>query len=218
MAFLLISLLLLTPGCKTSNTIKGAAIGGAVGGVVGGAIGKSSGKTGRGILIGSVLGGTAGALIGNYMDKQAKEIREDMRGAKVERVGEGILITFDSGLLFDVNSSQLRPATRDNLEELARILLKYEDTDLIIDGHTDSTGPEDYNQELSEKRAEAVAYYLVRNGVGNSRIITYGYGETEPIADNASERGRQTNRRVEVAIVANKKLQRAAKRGDIGAN
>ncbi len=204
------------PSCKTNRTVKGAVIGGTVGGVAGGAIGKKSGNTAVGILIGSAIGGTAGALIGRYMDKQAEEIRRDMKGAKVERVGEGILITFDSGLFFDVGSHQLRSATRQNLNELAGVLSKYDDTDIVIQGHTDNTGGTALNQTLSENRARSVKSYLMQQGVVISRMYDMGMGEDYPVADNATTSGRQANRRVEVAIYANKKLKKAAKRGDIG--
>ncbi len=216
--WLLLALALVAyPSCKTNRTVKGAVIGGTVGGVAGGAIGKKSGNTAAGIIIGAAIGGTAGALIGRYMDKQAEEIRRDMRGARVERVGEGILITFDSGLLFDTGSSELRSTTRQNLNELSRILNKYKDTDVLIQGHTDNTGGTALNQTLSENRARAVKSYLMRQGVEIARLHDMGMGEAYPTADNATAEGRQANRRVEVAIYANKKLKRAAKRGDIGA-
>ncbi|MCB0569910.1 MAG: OmpA family protein [Phaeodactylibacter sp.] len=214
--FLLIGLaLILASGCNASRTVKGGAIGAAAGGAAGAAIGSKKGKTAEGAIIGAVIGGTAGALIGRYMDKQAEEIRRDMKGATVTRVGEGILITFDSGLLFDVDSYNLRSTTRDNLNELARILNKYDDTDILIEGHTDSSGSEEHNQTLSDKRAQSVANYLIRQAVNKDRAITMGYGESQPITDNDTASGRQKNRRVEVAIFANKKLKRAAKRGDI---
>lgn len=212
----LIVFLLTAPACNTSRATKGAVIGGSAGGVIGGVIGKNSGNTAVGIIIGSAIGGTAGALIGNYMDKQAAEIRKDMSNATVERVGEGILITFDSGLLFDVDSYQLRSATRQNLNDLAKILQKYDDTEILIEGHTDNTGSDDHNQNLSESRAKSVSRYLTGQGVMPSRVSPVGYGESQPIADNGTAAGKQANRRVEVAIYANKKLKKAAKRGDIG--
>ncbi len=208
--------LTLMPACKTSNTVKGGVIGGTAGGVIGGIIGKKAGNTVVGVLIGAAVGGAAGALIGRYMDKQAAEIRRDMKGAQVERVGEGILITFDSGLLFGVDSYQLNPNTKANLNELAEILAKYEDTDILIEGHTDNTGTDEHNQTLSENRAKSVSGYLIQQGVAFNRLTTVGYGESQPVADNASTAGKQENRRVEVAIYANKKLKRAAKKGDIG--
>lgn len=211
---LMILTLLLTPACNTSKSFKGAMVGGALGGIIGGALG-SKGKKARGILIGSVIGGAAGALVGKYMDKQAEEMRRDLKGAKVERVGEGILITFDSGLMFDVDKYDLKSATRQNLQELADVLQKYDDTEVLVQGHTDSTGEEQYNMELSNNRARSVYSYLVTQGVSNSRLVVMGLGESEPIASNATATGRKQNRRVEIAIVANKKLRRAAEKGQI---
>jgi outer membrane protein OmpA-like peptidoglycan-associated protein len=168
-----------------------------------------------GIIASAAVGGIAGGLIGDYMDKQAAKIEQDLEGATVERVGEGILITFDSGILFDVNSYALKPATRANLQELSQTLNKYDDTDVLVLGHTDNTGTDEYNETLSEQRARSVKNYLVTQQVGTGRLSTQGYGETDPIATNETESGKQQNRRVEIVIVANKKLQRAAKRGDL---
>ena len=202
-------------GCKASNSLKGAGIGGAAGGVLGGVIaGKDN--TATGVIIGAAIGGTAGALIGKHMDKQAEELREDLEGAKVERVGEGIKITFDSGLMFATNQATLNVDTKQNLQELAEVLQKYEDTNVLIEGHTDSTGDEDYNQSLSEKRAASVQDYLISLGMDYSRLNIAGYGESQPVADNSTAAGRQANRRVEVAIYANDKMKRMAKRGELG--
>ncbi len=212
---LVIAALFLLPSCNASKAAKGAGIGGTVGGVVGGIIGKNNGNTATGILIGAAIGGSAGALIGNYMDKQAEEIEEDLEGAEVERVGEGILITFDSGLMFDLDSDQLRSATKQNLQELSEVLKKYEDTNILIQGHTDSQGSEEYNDRLAMDRANSVSYYLASQGVQSARITEQSYGEHQPVATNETAAGRQQNRRVEVAIYANKKLQRAAERGDL---
>lgn len=211
-------IMIIAPACNTSRTVKGGAIGAATGGVLGGVIGKKAGNTAVGVIIGAAVGGAAGALIGRYMDKQAEEIRRDMKGAEVERVGEGILITFDSGLMFDVDSYDLKSSTRANLTELAQTLNKYEDTEVVIEGHTDSTGSDDYNQTLSERRAQSVSSYLVRQGVNPGRFFTMGYGEEQPVAGNETAAGRQQNRRVEVAIYANKKLKKAAKRGELEVN
>ena len=201
-------------GCKASNAVKGGAIGGAAGGALGGIIaGKDN--TATGVLIGAVIGGSAGALIGRKMDKQAEELRADLKGAKVERVGEGIKITFDSGLMFATNSSDLNVNTKENLRELASVLQKYEDTNILIEGHTDNTGEADYNQTLSKKRASAVVDYLVNLSLDYQRLETQAYGESQPIADNSTASGRQANRRVEVAIYANKKMKRMAKRGEL---
>lgn len=203
-------------GCKATNTTKGGAIGAGVGGTIGGIIGHQSDNTVVGAIIGAAVGGTAGALIGRHMDKQAEELRNDLKGATVERVGEGILITFDSGLLFEHDSFQLQTATKGNLTELAKTLNKYDDTNILIEGHTDSSGEDVYNQTLSEKRAREVEGYLVNQQVKNSRITTKGYGETQPLASNDSAAGKQSNRRVEVAIYANNEMKKLAKKGELG--
>lgn len=206
----------LSMGCGASRTTKGGAVGAGAGGLLGGVIGHKAGNTAAGVLIGAAVGGTAGALIGRYMDKQAEELRKDLKNAQVERIGEGIVITFDSGLLFDVNSAQLQSAAKGNAKELARVLNKYEDTKVLVVGHTDSTGDHDYNVELSRKRAQSVADHLASLGIKEVRIDEEGKGETDPVAENESDKGRQANRRVEVAIFANEKLRKAAERGDIG--
>lgn len=213
--FLLASLIVLA-SCNTSKTFRGGAIGAGAGGALGGLIGSKSNNTAKGAILGAVIGGAAGTLIGRYMDKQAAELQRDLKGAKVERIGEGIKITFDSGILFGFDSSALTTTSEENIGQLATVLKKYEDTEILIEGHTDSKGSEDYNQKLSEERAASVGNYLVSLGVDNSRITQIGYGETQPVADNSTEVGRKQNRRVEVAIFANDKLKRAAKRGDIG--
>ncbi|GAB5522384.1 MAG: OmpA family protein [Roseivirga sp.] len=213
LTLLLLSISLLW-GCQASNTAKGGAIGGTAGGVLGGIIaGKDN--TATGIIIGAAIGGTAGALIGKKMDKQAAELRADLEGAQVERVGEGIKITFDSGLMFATNSSDLNATTKENLRDLATVLEKYEDTNILIEGHTDNTGAEDYNQQLSEKRASAVLDYLVSLSLDYQRLQTQAYGELQPVADNSTAAGRRANRRVEVAIYANDKMKRMAKRGEL---
>ena len=202
-------------GCGLSNALKGGGIGAGAGGVVGGVIGHAAGNTAVGAIIGAAVGGTAGVLIGNEMDKRAAEMREDLQGARIERIGEGIKITFDSGLLFDVDKSDLRPQAKTNVESLARILNKYPDTDILIEGDTDSSGSEDYNLKLSERRAQSVANYLMGLGVPSSRISMVGLGEMNPIASNDTDYGRQQNRRVEVAIFANDKLKKAAENGNL---
>jgi len=208
---MLLSIQIILGGCKASNTVKGTAIGAGAGGVIGGLIGKGSNNTAVGAIIGAAVGGTAGALIGHHMDKQAEELQNDLKGAHVERVGEGIKITFDSGLMFDLNSYVLNPATKVNLESLAKTLNKYQDTNILIEGHTDASGKDDYNMELSKKRANAVSAYLGTLSVKNSRITTQGYGETQPVSTVDAE-----NRRVEVAIYANKKMQKLAQKGELG--
>ena len=203
-------------GCNATNTTKGGAIGAGVGGAIGGAIGHRSDNTVVGAIIGATVGGAAGALIGREMDKQAEELKRDLEGATVERVGEGILITFQSGLVFDTDSYELRDATKTNLTDLSETLKKYDDTNILIEGHTDNTGENTYNQKLSENRADAVENFLVTQGIANSRVTTKGYGESQPLDSNESEAGRQQNRRVEVAIYANKEMKRLAKNGELG--
>jgi outer membrane protein OmpA-like peptidoglycan-associated protein len=207
--FLMMSLL----GCASmTKSQKGAIIGSSAGAVVGGIIGKQSDNTAEGAILGAVVGGIAGGIIGNYMDKQAAEMERDIEGAKIERVGEGIKVTFESGILFDVDSAALRPAAQENLKKLASILEKYEDTEILIEGHTDATGPEEYNQTLSERRANSVNNYLTGMGVQKIRLTTVGYGEMQPVDTNDTPEGRQANRRVEVAIWANEELKTAAQK------
>ena len=191
-AVLVLSLLFVVFGCS-SKTHTGAVIGGA-----------------SGAAIGAAVGGAAGAYIGNVMDKQAAEIEADIEGATVERIGEGIKITFDSGILFDIDKAALRPEATTNLDKLAVILNKYEDTDILIEGHTDATGPEDYNLDLSERRGKSVANQLATDKVNPVRFTIMGYGEVQPVATHDTSDGRQQNRRVEIAIMANEKLKKAA--------
>lgn len=188
-------------GCA-SKTARGAAIGAAGGAVVGGLIGKAAGSTAKGAIIGAGVGGVGGAIIGRQMDKQAEELAEDIPGAKVERVGEGILVTFESGILFDFDSDALGAAARENLRNLAASLEKYPRTNVMLVGHTDALGSDSYNQGLSHRRASTAAFFLASQGVSRSRTDAVGRGEMEPVASNDTEYGRQQNRRVEVAIFA----------------
>lgn len=193
-----------------SRTQKGGAIGAATGAVVGGVIGNQAGNTAAGAIIGAAVGGAAGAYIGHYMDEQAAEMERDLEGAKVERIGEGIKITFDSGLLFDVDKAALKTKSKENLGELAVILNKYDDTEILLEGHTDATGSEEHNLELSRARAQSVANYLAEQQVKATRFTIMGYGESQPIASNDTPDGRAGNRRVEVAIYANDDLKKVA--------
>jgi outer membrane protein OmpA-like peptidoglycan-associated protein len=202
-------------GCSASNAVKGGAIGVGGGAVVGGLIGNAAGNTALGAIIGAAVGGTTGAIIGNNMDSRAEEMRQDLSNAKVERVGEGIKITFDSGILFVTNSSELQPAAKRNIESLSKILNKYPDTNILIEGDTDNEGTKEYNQTLSEHRARSVADYQKGQGIPGSRISTVGLGELNPVASNATVAGRQQNRRVEVAIFANEKMKDAADKGTL---
>src|SRR5687768_9042015 len=210
-AAVLISSLGLSACQSMSNKERGAVIGAGTGAAVGGVIGNQTGSTARGAIIGAVVGGAAGAVIGHQMDQQAKEIDQSVEGAKVERVGEGIQVTFDSGLLFDFDSDRIRPDAAANLNELARSFTKYPNSDLLIVGHTDSRGDDAYNMNLSQRRANAASAYLQSRGVPMARIKTSGRGEMEPVASNASDAGMQQNRRVEIAIYASEAYRNQVK-------
>lgn len=194
---------LILSGCSNwSNTAKGAVIGTGGGAAAGAVIGKTLGNTAAGAIAGAAVGGTVGAIIGRNMDRKAEEMNEELEGVTIQRVEEGIAVSFDSGILFGFDSSSLRPEARENLEKLSEILSRDNETILMIVGHTDSTGDELYNMRLSERRAQSAANYMISQGLAESRIQTEGRGETEPIASNSSEEGQQENRRVEVAIYA----------------
>jgi outer membrane protein OmpA-like peptidoglycan-associated protein len=209
----LLAITLIALGCSSlSRTERGAIIGAGAGGAIGGVIGNQTGSTARGAIIGAVVGGTVGAIIGAQMDKQAGELAQNIPGAKVERVGEGIQVTFESGLLFDFDSDRVRQEAAANLRNLASSLDKYPNTELLIVGHTDSDGPDSYNWNLSERRASSAANYLATQGVARPRLRTAGRGESEPVASNDSDAGRQQNRRVEVAIFASEAYRNDLKR------
>lgn len=213
---LILAMTTVTWGCTTTTGAgRGAGIGAASGAVLGGIIGSQTGSWGKGAILGAVIGGAAGALIGDYMDAQAEEIDNQVEGATVERVGEGIRVVFDTGLLFSTGSSTLTSTSRYNIQKLAGILNKYDDTNIVIEGHTDSQGSEASNQVLSEKRAESVATLLRTYNVSSSRISTVGYGETKPVASNETASGRRLNRRVEVLIYANDDLIDQAETGEL---
>jgi len=209
---LLVMALVALVGCGMSAQDKGVLLGAGGGAAIGGVIGSNSGNTAVGAIIGAAIGGVAGGLIGDYMDDQAEEIQADLEGATVERIGEGIKITFDSGILFEVNESSLQEAAQANLTNLATILQKYEDTEILIEGHTDASGSSDYNMELSRNRANSVAAYLEGAQVLPTRFTIMGYGEEQPVADNTTVDGRSANRRVDLAIMANDKLKEEALR------
>jgi len=206
---LLLAVGLLAGGCSSlSNTEKGAAIGTGAGAAAGAAVGKAAGGTAEGAIIGAAIGGTAGAIIGQRMDKKAEELDEELDNAEIERVGEGIKVTFDSGLLFDFDSAALRPAAERDLAEFANSMEEFDGTKILIVGHTDSKGSESYNQELSGRRSASAANYLQRQGVDPSRLRTAGRGESEPVASNQTSEGRQQNRRVEVAVYASEEYRK----------
>lgn len=195
---------------NTNNTQKGAGIGAVAGAVLGGVLGNNLGKGGNtalGAVIGGVVGGTVGGVIGNKMDKQAREIETALPGAEVERVGEGIkLVLGENSVNFDTNKSTLTATAKSNLDKLVSVFQSYPDTDIVIFGHTDSTGKPEYNLTLSQQRAASVKTYLASKGLVAARFETKGLGITEPIADNGTVEGRSKNRRVEFAIKANEKM------------
>lgn len=196
---------------NASNTQKGAAIGTAGGALLGAILGNNIGKGGNselGAVIGGVVGGGAGILIGNKMDKQAKKIETEIPGAVVERVDNGIVVTFDenSGVYFDTNKSNINAKSQEALNKLSAVFAEFPDTNILVVGHTDSAGKDEYNMMLSEKRALSVTEYLVNKGLVKDRFKTLWYGETQPKYDNATAEGRAKNRRVNVAIVPNDKM------------
>jgi outer membrane protein OmpA-like peptidoglycan-associated protein len=199
-------------GCAgMSQKQRGAVIGAGGGAVVGGVIGAATGSTARGAIIGAVVGGAAGAIIGHQMDQQAKELQQNISGATVQRVGEGITVTFDSGILYPFNSTDILPAGKTNLQQLANSLEKYPNSNILIVGHTDSVGTDAYNLDLSQRRALAASTYLQTVGVPSTRLQTTGKGESEPIQPNDTEAGRAQNRRVEIAIYASEKYREQVK-------
>ena len=209
---ILASVLILSGCASMNNTQKGVAIGAGGGAAVGAVIGKIAGNTALGTVIGTAVGGTAGAIIGKKMDKQAAEIESSIPDAKVERVGEGITVEFDSNILFGFDSYALTSDASTNLNKLVSILNTYPDTNIEIQGHTDSSGTESYNQKLSERRAETVSSYILKKGIQNNRVTTIGFGELYPKYDNNNESGRAQNRRVEFLITANEKMISDAQR------
>ncbi len=199
------------PGCNSlTKTQKGTAIGAGAGGTLGAIIGRKAGNTALGAIIGGALGGTAGAFIGRNMDRQAAEIKNSVPGAEVQREGEGIIVKFSSGILFDIDKSDMKPAAKTNIDQLAASLKNNPQTNILIVGHTDNTGSAAHNMDLSVRRAESVKAYAVAAGVSASRLSTQGKGDTEPIGDNTTIDGRTQNRRVEIVIVANDQMKSQA--------
>lgn len=203
----------LVASCKNMNrSQKGAAIGAGGGAAVGAVIGKATGNTALGAIIGATVGGVTGAVIGRKMDKQAEEIKNEVPGAKVERVEEGIVVEFNNKILFAFDKSDLGDNAKGSLDQLVTILNKYPDTNIEIQGHTDDTGTDSYNMGLSERRASSVASYLRARGIASSRLTTKGFGETAPKYSNDTEDNRSQNRRVDFLITANEKMKADAKK------
>lgn len=221
------ALMLMVSSCETvrksSNQDKGVAVGAASGAVIGGVLGNNVGKGGNtalGAIIGAAVGGVAGGIIGNKMDRQAEKIKTEIPGAKVERVGEGIDVTFDennpdgskAGVYFETNKYDISSNSRLALDKLQRIFAEYPETNILIEGHTDDVGTDAHNLSLSEKRAMAVSNYLKSAGVSSSRIVTKWYGENQPKVSNDNASNRALNRRVEFIITANEKMKADAKK------
>lgn len=207
-------------GCKavqnSNNKQKGAVIGAGSGAAIGGVIGNNVGNgnnTVLGAILGAAIGGVAGGFIGDKMDRQAERIEEEIPGAEVTRVGEGINVTFneDQGVHFDTNKSEVKGISANTLNSMADILKEYPKTNVLVEGHTDSAGPDDYNMNLSKERATSVTEYLISQGIDKNRLTTKWYGENQPVGDNATKEGKAKNRRVELAIVASDALKKEAK-------
>jgi outer membrane protein OmpA-like peptidoglycan-associated protein len=209
-AFIVVAAILpMSAGCANmSGSQKGAVIGAGGGAAAGAAIGKAAGSTAKGAIIGAAIGGVAGAVIGNQMDKQKGELASELENAQVERVGEGLLITFESGLLFDYDSDVVKGAARSNLTDLATSLNKYPNTEVLIVGHTDAQGSDSYNMDLSRRRAESAKRFLASQGIATTRVRTEGRGESEPIGTDAQ------NRRVEIAIFADEATRKKIQSGN----
>ncbi len=217
LAVVALCMAVLFSGCGASNTVKGTGIGVGAGGAVGAGVGALAGNTALGAVIGAAVGGTAGALIGKKMDKQKKELEAVVPDATVETVnnGEALKITFDSGILFATNSSTVSDASKTALRNFATNLKSNADTYIKVVGHTDNTGQVDYNQTLSEKRAQSVYDYLMSQGVSSDRMTYEGKGIHDPIATNNTVEGRSLNRRVEIMIMANEKMIQEAQQGTL---
>jgi outer membrane protein OmpA-like peptidoglycan-associated protein len=201
----------LASACAT-RTQSGALIGAGAGGLAGAGVGAAFGG-GKGALVGGAVGAAAGAgtgaLIGNYMDNQEKALKQ-VKGAKVERQGDQLVVKFNSAILFDTGKSTLKPASKTDLTEFAKVLKEYKDTDLVVEGHTDNKGKKALNKKLSLARAKSVIVHLEGQGVAPGRMDALGLADEKPVASNADEAGRAQNRRVQIQITANKQLQQQA--------
>ena len=231
LSLLVAVVMMMAMGCetakKTNKTQRGAAAGAAGGAVIGGIIGNNVGNknnTVLGAIIGGVIGGVAGGIIGNKMDRQAEKIKNEIPGAEVQRVGEGIVVTFSEknpdgskmGVYFDFDKSDITANSKLALTKLVQIFKEYPETNLLVEGHTDDKGAELYNLSLSERRAMAVGNYLKANNISPSRLTINWYGETQPKVENTTDANRAENRRVEFGITANEKMKAEAQKEAAG--
>ncbi|MEO6489598.1 MAG: OmpA family protein [Ferruginibacter sp.] len=220
------TIILAASGCETvrrsSNQDKGVVVGATSGAVIGGVIGNNVGNknnTALGAIIGAAIGGVAGGIIGNKMDRQAEKIRNEIPGAKVERIGEGIDVTFDennpdgtkAGVYFETNKFNISSNSKLALDKLQKIFAEYPETNILIEGHTDDVGTDEYNMSLSQRRSQSVGDYLTSAGIPSSRLIVKWYGESQPKVENTSDANRALNRRVQFVITANEKMKAEAK-------
>jgi outer membrane protein OmpA-like peptidoglycan-associated protein len=207
LATLAVLILALGAACATADdpnrrTKQGAAVGAVTGAAAGAVIGNQSGNPRTGAVVGAAVGAGVGAAVGRMMDRQQREL-EQIEGIDVRRPAEDELnVVLTNDILFDFDSSALRPASRTTLRDLSSVLIDYPETDIVVEGHTDSVGAESYNQALSVRRARSVRDFLMAQGVPGSRISSVGFGESSPVASNDTAAGRQLNRRVEIHIVA----------------
>jgi outer membrane protein OmpA-like peptidoglycan-associated protein len=199
-------------GCAGMNRQQKGALGGAAAGAAAGALVSDNIW---GVLIGAAIGGAAGNAIGKHMDEQARDLEQAVPSAEVNRVGEGINMTFASGLMFPLNSATLQDSYKDDLRAAASVFAKYDDTNLLVEGHTDDSGADSYNMNLSRQRAQTVADFLAAQGIASNRIVTKAFGESQPKYANDSDANRSKNRRVELAIYANDDMKAAAEAGSL---
>ena len=188
-----------TQNVTEKKSVKGGALGGLAGAAAGAAIGSLSGSAGKGAAIGGIAGVAIGALIGHHLDKQEKELKE-IPNTTVTRYEDKLVVTMSESIIFDLNSAALKPQSMQTLDQIATVMKNNPESDILVKGHTDSTGAEKYNQDLSERRANAVRNYLIAKGVAPARITALGFGMTMPIAPNDTPAGREKNRRVEIEI------------------
>lgn len=208
----IICLAVIVAGCEGMNRMQKGALGGAAAGAAAGALVSDNIW---GVLIGAAVGGAAGAAIGKHMDEQAKELEQAVPTSEVQRVGEGINMTFASGLMFKINSATIQESYKDDLRAAASVFQKYDDTNILVEGHTDDTGADELNMNLSRQRADNVASFLAANGVDRTRLQTKAFGETQPKYANDSDENRSKNRRVELAIFADEDMVASAEAGTL---